>query len=68
MTTISCEGAARAVAPTTKRLSAQPLLRFLREQRVILTASLRAARAYEQADSVAAQREALRRLNAHLRS
>lgn len=68
MTTISCERAARPVAPTTKRLSAQPLLRFLREQRVILTAAFRAARAYEQADSVAAQREALHRLNAHLKS
>lgn len=68
MTTISIERSGRSSAPTSARHAAQELVHFLRLQRNTLAASFRAARAYEHADSIDAQRQVLGRFTVHLRS
>lgn len=71
MTTTSIERFMRAAAPQGTAGSRHPspprLLRFLLNQRATLAASFQVARAYEQADTVAARRDALDRFAVHLR-
>lgn len=71
MSTLSIGRFARTAAPActagSRHASSPRLLRFLRFQRASLAASFQAARAYEQAETVAARRDALDRFTLHLR-
>lgn len=68
MTSLTLDRFARAAGARTAPSAGNRLRQFVGTQRATLTASFRAARAYEQADTTQARREVLDRFVTHLRA